>query len=205
MNPSTTTNKFPTPTAGGSNKAKPRQPLRKARDGHCGELILILDNPMARGALARVSGLLLILAAAPAQAAGVCIVCPPGHTCPAGGAPVLGGTNGQILQRTTTGTQWINSSVVNAPMVCNMMRMGAPEHDIRSHCSTNRYNPMGQGRYCLCTMAPTFLMAHPHLSCPGSTAPIFVQEFSTVAGCTGEVTSECRRRCLGDMLWRIQS
>ena len=52
--------------------------------------------------------LLMLLLTTPTHAAGVCIVCPPGHTCPTGSAPVISGTPGQILRRTESGTEWVN-------------------------------------------------------------------------------------------------
>ena len=58
------------------------------------------------------AGMTILLFAAQLNAAGVCIICPPGHTCPAGGGPTLQGNTGQILQRTATGTQWVNASAV---------------------------------------------------------------------------------------------
>ena len=58
------------------------------------------------------AGMTILLFAAQLNAAGVCIVCPPGHVCAAGNGPVLGGAEGQILQRTAIGTQWVNASAI---------------------------------------------------------------------------------------------
>ena len=116
MNPETSPNKFPTPLADGSNKASHDSSRRtpKASDGVVFKLpprhLRLLGSEGVKWPTG-VSNLLLmtlLLAAAPSQAAGVCIVCPPGHTCPAGGAPVISGTPGQILRRTETGTIWMN-------------------------------------------------------------------------------------------------
>ena len=58
------------------------------------------------------AGMTMLLFAAQLNAAGVCIVCPPGHTCVAGSEPVLSGSAGQILQRTATGTHWVDTSAI---------------------------------------------------------------------------------------------
>ena len=50
----------------------------------------------------------LILTSIRAGAAGVCIACPPGHICPAGGVPVLGGGANHILRRTSAGMEWVD-------------------------------------------------------------------------------------------------
>ena len=63
------------------------------------------------------AGMTILLFAAQLNAAGVCIVCPPGYDCPAGEAPVLGGVPGQILRRTTAGAEWVSvtSAVLAEP------------------------------------------------------------------------------------------
>ena len=55
------------------------------------------------------AGMTILLFAAQLNAAGVCIVCPPGYNCPTGGAPVLEGVPGQILIRSATGgARWVS-------------------------------------------------------------------------------------------------
>jgi len=48
---------------------------------------------------------LALLAATPAFAASICIVCPPGYDCSTG-KPAMSGTTGQVLTRTATGAEW---------------------------------------------------------------------------------------------------
>ena len=55
------------------------------------------------------AGMTILLFAAQLNAAGVCIICPPGYECPAGGAPVLGGAPNSILIRSGAGgTRWVS-------------------------------------------------------------------------------------------------
>ena len=61
------------------------------------------------------AGMTILLFAAQLNAAGVCIICPPGHTCVAGSGPVLGGAEGQLLRRTAMGTEWVNASAMQGP------------------------------------------------------------------------------------------
>ena len=61
-------------------------------------------TPLSSG----VSLMLMLLLSQHAQAAGVCMVCPPGYECAAESAPVLGGETGQILRRTIAGTEWVD-------------------------------------------------------------------------------------------------
>jgi len=48
---------------------------------------------------------LLLIGASPAFAAGICIVCPPGHDCSTG-TPKPNGTTGQVLAKGATGIEW---------------------------------------------------------------------------------------------------
>ena len=58
------------------------------------------------------TGMTILLFAAQLNAAGVCIICPPGYECAAGSAPVLGGNAGQILRRTAAGTEWVDVAAI---------------------------------------------------------------------------------------------
>ena len=129
---STTPSKFPTPTAGGSNKASHgSRCVIKERRHLLGRQTIsgVISSPGTQVAATgfddlvdakryksskgeRLLFIMLLSAAAPAHAAGVCIICPPGHTCPGNTAPVLGGATNQILRRTATGTEWVNASAV---------------------------------------------------------------------------------------------
>ena len=53
------------------------------------------------------AGMTILLFAAQLSAAGVCVVCPPGYNCPAGGEPALAGEPGQVLSRTAEGAEWV--------------------------------------------------------------------------------------------------
>ena len=58
------------------------------------------------------AGMTILLFAAQLNAAGVCIVCPPGFRCPAGEAPTPSGSPGQVMRRTATGIEWTDISWV---------------------------------------------------------------------------------------------
>ena len=62
-----------------------------------------------------VSLMLMLLLPQHAYAGGVCVTCPPGHTCPYGELPILGGSSGQILRRTIEGTEWTNVAALQGP------------------------------------------------------------------------------------------
>ena len=83
-------------------------------------------TPLSSG----VSLILMMLLSQHAHAAGVCIVCPPGYDCPAGGAPVLGGNFKQILRRGETGMEWVSVSHAIFADVTGVTGTIATIHDV---------------------------------------------------------------------------
>jgi len=66
--------------------------------------------------------IMALLLTTQANATGVCLVCPPGHTC-SGDSVALGGTAGQVLIREGTSTAW--KSVVDVALQGNRGPQGA--------------------------------------------------------------------------------
>ena len=157
------------------------------------------------------AGMTILLFAAQLNAAGVCIVCPPGYVCAAGEAPTLTGTPGQILTRTATGTEWTNAvdfmSIANTAL-CNQARI---RHDsnTQSTCSSSPHSAdTGElGRHCFCRMDPPFISHHSTFPDCSYNPFVHVYDFADLLGpngCTGGAFS-CARACRENRDWRIQS
>ena len=163
------------------------------------------------------TGMTILLFAVQLNAAGVCIVCPPGHTCPAGETPVLGGAGGSLLRRTSAGTEWAypRDVLVSAlgttgleqyvrramcPIPPNNMNDNVIIH---ARCSGSQHNPSNAGgatvvqghevlgRYCWCRMENR---AHP--GCYSSM--VFRHANATAENCA----SNCLQGCSSLHEWR---
>ena len=244
MNSTTSPSKFPTPLAGGASTPKAATALGQDPSLVASQPGKVLPQRATKiGVWTRVSSFsfaTLILAAAPSHAAGVCIVCPPGHTCPAGGGPIVntgaarlatmgdltglapissipttaaqvrarpdnwmpsfsdivpGGNDRQILQRTTTGTQWVNILQVMASFrdECNELRLTMPPDYVLGLC---------EDRFCYCSIhtGPWRNLAP---LCPNNPFRIHTfPVFEGPTGCTAGNEMGCLYRCLTDTRWR---
>ena len=211
------TSKFPTPTTGGrSNRASHDSPcVIKERRQLLGRQTIsgVISSPWTQVAATgfddlvaakryksskgeRLLFIMLLTAAAPSHAAGVCIVCPPGHTCPTGSAPTLSGTPGQVLRRTTTSTEWVDIGLALNPLrdECNELRITAGFAE-----------GLCMGRFCHCRIHENSWRNHMP-QCPNS--PVYARSFFVVdgpEGCTGSGPVNCWTYCRDTIHWRIQS
>ena len=170
-----------------------------------------------RSALALFAWSVALLISDQAQAAGVCIVCPPGHTCPINGTPVISGTPGQILARTATGTEWVDVATAalqgpQGPQGPQGATGGQPPDPLRDQCNALRLaHPLHAegicaGRLCFCHMKHE-PWSHYMPQCPNNMVPVrsFRDAHGGPFGCTGGAgNTDCWHYCRTTTHWRIQ-
>ena len=159
------------------------------------------------------AGMTILLFAAQLNAAGVCIVCPPGHDCPAGGAPVITGAVGQILKRTATGTRWVGmDEALRFPQggtgnlhVCAIKRL-AGNAPVQWSCIDSGSSPPGNfqhsattGLHCWCRFGSHSGPNGP--SCPNSRWVHDREHGPSIPFCT----YGCPSFCMQAASWRVEA